>query len=214
MNDPSEPSRDHDGDATRASLIARIRMNPDDQAAWAEFVEIYGRRIVRWCLRWGLQEADAEDIAQTVLIRLARVMPEFKYDPSKSYRAWLKTLTHHAWSDFLAARRGAAAGRGADSGVDGQLLESVEARDDLAKQLEEEFDQELLRLAMERARARVEPRTWRAFEMLAVEGRSGAEVARELDMKVATTYVHRGNVQKLIQAELAKLDPEAVGPRS
>jgi DNA-directed RNA polymerase specialized sigma24 family protein len=51
----------------------RVR-SPLDQAAWNEFVERYGRRIYGWCRQWGLQEADAEDVTQDVLLRLARKM--------------------------------------------------------------------------------------------------------------------------------------------
>jgi RNA polymerase sigma-70 factor (ECF subfamily) len=42
------------------------------------------------------------------------------------------------------------------------LLDSVEARDELARRLEETFDQELLELAAASVRARVEERTWEA----------------------------------------------------
>ena len=28
-------------------------------------------------------------------------MATFAYDPSRSFRGWLKTLTHHAWRDLV-----------------------------------------------------------------------------------------------------------------
>ena len=56
---------------TRTSLLLRLRQAPPDQDAWAEFVDRYGRQIHAWCRRWGLQEADAQDVTQTVLLRLA-----------------------------------------------------------------------------------------------------------------------------------------------
>ena len=46
---------------TSASLLARLRLAPADQTAWAEFVNRYGRKIYGWCRHWGLQEADAQD---------------------------------------------------------------------------------------------------------------------------------------------------------
>ena len=61
----------------------------------------------------GLQEADAQDVTQNVLLKLARKLREFSYDPSRSFRAWLKTLTHHAWSDFLESQQRAGLGSGA-----------------------------------------------------------------------------------------------------
>src|SRR5262249_27417635 len=100
------------GERTRVTLPGRLRRDPSDQAAWREFVEHYGPRVYGWCRKWGLQESDAQDVTQNVLLRLSQKMGQFAYDPSLSFRAWLKTLTHHAWSDFLQARRRPGLGSG------------------------------------------------------------------------------------------------------
>jgi RNA polymerase sigma-70 factor (ECF subfamily) len=50
------------------------------------------------------------------------------------------------------------------------------------------------------------PRTWEAFERTALQGQSGAEAAKALDMKVATTFVAKSKVQNMIQEELKKLE--------
>ena len=81
---------------TRASLLLRLRQAPPDQEAWAEFVDRYGPQILAWCRRWGLQETDAQDVTQTVLLQLASKLRTFTYDPAQRFRGWLKTLTHHA----------------------------------------------------------------------------------------------------------------------
>ena len=59
-------------DPTSATLLGRVGLSPNDQVAWARFVGLYGSRIRGWCRRWGLQEADSEDVTQDVLLRLAR----------------------------------------------------------------------------------------------------------------------------------------------
>src|SRR5262245_27156971 len=69
---------------TSVTLLARLRQIPADQAAWAEFTERYGRKIYAWCRRWNLQEADAEDVTQIVLLKLAEKMQRFEYDREKS----------------------------------------------------------------------------------------------------------------------------------
>jgi RNA polymerase sigma-70 factor (ECF subfamily) len=190
------------GSRTSASLLARLRAAPCDQTAWGEFVDRYGRKIYGWCRHWGLQEADAEDVTQDVLVRLAGKMRDFAYDPSRSFRGWLKTLARHAVSDFCDARGRAAAG--GSQAV--ELLHAVEAREDLVKRLEDEFDREVYEEAVARVRARVSPKTWRAFEMAAQEGRPGAEVAAELGMNVAAVFVARGRVQKMLQEAVRALD--------
>ncbi len=193
----------HDS-ATRVTLLGRLRLDPRNQAAWDEFVDQYGGKIYGWCRKWNLQEADAQDVTQNVLLRLAQKLGAFSYDPARSFRAWLKTLTQHALSDFLEARQRPGQGSG-DSHV-GRLLASLEARDDLARQLEEEFDRELLREAMARVRLRVAPQTWQAFELTAIEGLSGAAAAERIPMQVAQVFVAKRRVQKMLREEVARLE--------
>ena len=188
---------------TSATLLARLRQVPADQAAWAQFTERYGRKIYAWCRRWNLQQADAEDLTQDVLLKLAEKMQAFDYDPARSFRAWLKTVARHAWSDSCSGRKAAVAAGGTDALA---LLHTVEAREDLVRRLGEEFDRELLDEAMARVRLRVIPRTWEAFERTALQGQSGAEAGQALGMKVATVFVARSKVQKMIQEEIQKLE--------
>jgi RNA polymerase sigma factor (sigma-70 family) len=189
---------------TSITLLARLRLAPADQAAWDQFVERYGRKIYSWCRHWNLQEADAEDVTQNVLLKLAEKMRTFVYDATGSFRAWLKTLTHNAWQDFVESRRRSRAGRGGTEVL--ETLQRTEAREDLLQRLEKEFDRELLEAAMQRVRLRVQPHTWEAFRLLAVEGLSGAEAADQLGMKVATAFVARSKVRKMIQDEMRRLE--------
>jgi RNA polymerase sigma factor (sigma-70 family) len=194
----------HDETRTSATLLARLRLAPADQGAWAAFADRYGRKVYGWCRHWGLQEADAQDVTQDVLVRLAGKIGGFEYDPARSFRAWLKTLARHALSDFCAARVRAGAAGGGSQAV--EWLNTVEAREDLVQKLEAEFDQEVLEAAVARVRMRVTPKSWRVFELTAQDGRSGAEAAAELGMTVAAVFVTRGRVQKMLQEEVRELD--------
>ena len=193
---------------TRASLLGRLRRDPHNPSAWDEFVEQYGARIYAWCRKWGLQEADAQDVTQNVLLKLAHKMRDFAYDPSRSFRAWLKTLTRNALSDFVEGR--ARAGLGSGDSVVGRMLDNVEARTDLEQHLQEEFDRELLEEAMTRVRLRVAPQTWEAFRLTALEGLSGAEAAARIPMQVAQVFVAKRRVHKMLQEEVSRL--EHAGP--
>jgi RNA polymerase sigma-70 factor (ECF subfamily) len=104
----------------------------------------------------------------------------------------------------LEASKQPGAGTG-DSDVLKQL-ETVEAGEDLVQHLNEQFDQEMLTEAEARVRARVEPHTWDAFRLTAVEGLSGAEAAKKLGMKVVTIFKAKTRVQKMLQEEIAQLD--------
>jgi RNA polymerase sigma factor (sigma-70 family) len=189
---------------TSPSLLGRLRQAPTDQAAWGEFVDRYGRKIYAWCRQWHLQDADAQDVTQTVLVRLAQRLPTFAYDPTRSFRAWLRTLTQHAWSDFM--KRRAREGRGSGDREVEAFLQSLEARANLVAALEEQFDQELLEEATARVRLRVVPRTWEAFRLTAIEGLPGAEAARRLQMQVATVFKAKSRVQQLLQEQIRALE--------
>jgi RNA polymerase sigma factor (sigma-70 family) len=192
---------------TRASLLMQLQQAPADQAAWTEFVERYGLRIYGWCRRWGLQEADAQDVTQTVLLKLVRSMQTFVYDPSRKFRAWLKTVTQRAWQDWVSNRQPAPAG---GEGSADDLLQSIEARDDLTARLEAAWEQELLDRALQRVRQRVQPQTWDAFRLTAFDGLSGAQVALRLGMPVISVYKAKSNVQKLLEGEVRNLEEGGV----
>jgi RNA polymerase sigma-70 factor (ECF subfamily) len=191
--------------STRATLLGRLyRSGAADEDSWREFVDYYGRQIYKWCRHWQLQDADAEEVTQRVLVLLLVKMKDFVYDPARSFRAWLKTVTHHAWRNLITSRQHAMMG-GGDSQQWERLL-TIAARDDLVQRLEQEFDHELLEEAMIRVRVRVAPHNWEAFRLTAVEGVEPREVARLLDMKIANVYAARCNVQRLLREEVETLE--------
>jgi RNA polymerase sigma-70 factor (ECF subfamily) len=190
--------------------LQRVQQGPDDEAAWDAFVERYGPRILAWCRHWQLQESDAQDVTQEVLLQLVEKLRRFQYDRGRSFRAWLKTLVHHAWQDFMDRRRRAGLGTG-DSDVL-ERLNSVEARDNLEQQLQEVFDREVLEEAMARVRSRVAPHTWEAFRLLTFEGLSGAEVAPRVGMQVTMAYVAKSKVQKMLREEIDALEGRESSP--
>jgi RNA polymerase sigma factor (sigma-70 family) len=189
---------------TSVTLLGRLRADAEDKRAWGEFLDRYGPLIYRWCGKWKLQDADAQDVTQTVLMKLAEKMRTFHYDPARSFRAYLKTLTHYAWCDFLEARKRVGSGSG-DSLVL-EVLQNIEARDDLVEHLNAQFDQEILEEAMARVQERVEPHTWQAFRLTALDGLSGADAAAQLQMKVATVFKARSKVRQMLQDEIRHLE--------
>jgi RNA polymerase sigma-70 factor (ECF subfamily) len=188
---------------TRVTLLTQLQQAPSDQASWDEFVDRYGRHIYRWCRQWKLQDADAEDVTQDVLVKLAQRLRAFSYDPSRSFRGWLKTVAHHAWRDFVDSRRRAQPAAG-DSQVQ-ELMLTLEAREDLAQKLEEAFDLELLEAAKVRVRLRVAPHTWEAFRLMALEGLPVTDVAARVQLQVAMVYVAKSKVQKMLREEIGTL---------
>jgi RNA polymerase sigma-70 factor (ECF subfamily) len=194
---------------TRISLLGRLAKAPLDEAAWREFVTLYGGKIYAWCRHWKLQEADAQDVTQNVLVKLLQTMRNFEYDPSRSFRAWLKTVTHHAWRNLMESQQ--RAGQYGGNPQVGWLLQQIDASADLVKHLDDAFDQEIFEEAARRVRLRVAPQTWEAFRLTALEGISGTEASERLGMQVGHVFVAKHRVQKLLQEEVQKLEGAADG---
>ena len=90
---------------TRPSLLIRVR-DPADQAAWQEFVEIYQPVILRLARRKGMQAADADDVAQEILVAVARAVEQREHDPKRAkFRTWLGRVAHNAILNALTRGR-------------------------------------------------------------------------------------------------------------
>jgi RNA polymerase sigma-70 factor (ECF subfamily) len=192
-----------DPDVTSVTLLGQLRSLPPDPAAWQEFVRRYRSRIYSFCVAWALQPDDAEDVTQTVLLKLVEKLPQFHYDPSRSFRSWLRTVTQRILFDFRSDRPPDQAS--GDSAIL-RLLDKVEARNGLVRELEAELDQELLEVALRRVQPLVPAQQWDAFRLTALEGLSGADAAAQLGMRVATVYTAKSKVQKRVQQELRRLE--------
>jgi RNA polymerase sigma factor (sigma-70 family) len=192
-------------EARTGSTLLTLLRNPADPRAWEAFVDRYTPIVAGWCRGWKLQRADVQEVTQEVLLKLARHIRKFSYDPAKGhFRGWLLTLTRNVWRDFMDSRRRAGQGSG-DPHIQ-RLLEEQEDRNGLADALDQGFLVELYEEARARVQLRVSRESWQAFQLLALEGWSGAEVAAKLHMKVVTVYTAKNRVQKMLQDEVHKLE--------
>ena len=194
------PNR-HDPE-TRASLILRLK-NPSDMQAWQEFVEIYQPIVRSLASRKGLQKADADDVTQEVLVRVAKHIENWHSKPaSSSFRAWLATITRNQTVQFFRER-----GRRPATGVPAEL----EGRMD--QELEKDFDLEqnrqLFAWAARRVQRQFKDKTWKAFWLTAVAQNSIAEAAALLNTTVAQIYVARSRVMKALKNEVQKSEFES-----
>src|SRR5262249_60927380 len=81
---------------TSQSLLERLRRR-DDAAAWTRFTDLYTPLLYHWARQLAAQPTDAADLVQDVLATLVRLLPDFRYDPAQSFRAWLRSILVNRW---------------------------------------------------------------------------------------------------------------------
>src|SRR5712672_1673492 len=97
---------------TRASLLVSMR-NTREGAAWGEFVDLYAPLVYAYVRKQGLQDADAADLSQDVLLAFAGAVSRLEYDPRRgSFRNYLFTVVRHKLSDWRSAGRNRTPGSG------------------------------------------------------------------------------------------------------
>ena len=187
MGDPSmvEPE-------TRSSLMLRLR-EPQDQQAWAEFVSIYEPLVLRVLRQRGLQEADARDVTQQVVLAVTQAVQRWQPDGQQaSFRRWLFSIARRLALRFL-QRGHAKRGVGGTDMV--ELLDSLpEPEHRTAAAFDDEYRTEVFRWAADQVRSDFRETTWQAFWRTCVLNEPIIGVADRLGMSVGSVYVARSRV--------------------
>ncbi len=179
---------------TPASLLERLR-RPASPEAWARFVELYTPLLFYWARAAHLQEADAADLVQDVLVLLFRKLPEFTYDGRRSFRGWLRTILLRKW--YERHRRKVPA--------TGAALIHLADADSLGALEEREYRRHLVQRALETLRPEFPVKTWMAFQEHVLAGRPAVEVARGLGVRLGTVYAAKSRVLARLRRELEGL---------
>jgi RNA polymerase sigma-70 factor (ECF subfamily) len=192
---------------TRASLLVRLR-DPEDRAAWQQFVELYGGLVYGFARQRGLQDADAADLTQDVFLALAQAAGRWHYDPKRgSFRGWLYGITRHKLARLLQRRQTQPIGSG-DSNAHRRLDEQPSPDLDPEAAWEQTFQQQLFRLAAAQVQEHFSPNTWQAFWRTAVQGQSAGVVAQDLGMSVGAVYVARSRVLARLAEQVQQMQAE------
>ena len=169
-----------------------------DHAAWVEFASVYRPAICRFARQRGLQEADAEDLAQNVLAAVADRISEWEPDANRArFRTWLSRVAMNQTITMF-RRRKADVARGGTTAVT-----ALQNQQDESTDLEMNYRREAFRLVARKVRTEFEEATWQAFWMTAVDGVAIEETATSLGRSVGSVYTARSRIVRRLQ-ELAK----------
>jgi RNA polymerase sigma-70 factor (ECF subfamily) len=192
--------------STRPSLLVRLR-DAADNDSWQTFVQTYGPLLYHYARRRGLQDADAADVAQDAMAEVVRAIRTFEYQPEVGrFRDWLGTLVFRKLARFRERQNRREAAAGSDTTTDGLQQAAAPAAD---AEWADEFNAQLLRVALQRVQAHFEPTTWRAFERLWIDNQPAADVAQEVGLTIDNVYRAKWRVLKRLQEEVLMLAEDA-----
>jgi RNA polymerase sigma factor (sigma-70 family) len=190
---------------TRPSLLLRIQ-DPRDQQAWAEFFEIYHPLILRLVGQRGLQDADAREVTQEVLVSVSKSIGRWEADPQRgSFRGWLNRVARNLVVNFLI--RQSRHPRGSGDSDFARWLDQVPSAESAESRY---FDLERRRQVFLWVVSEIQPEfretAWQAFWQTSIEGREVAVVARELKLSTGALYVARSRVMKRLREKVEEAE--------
>jgi RNA polymerase sigma-70 factor (ECF subfamily) len=185
--------------STSTSLLQRLQQRPNQEQAWARFVDLYTPLLLAWARKAGLAPHDAADHVQEVFAHLVRKLPEFRYDLRKgSFRGWLRTILVNKLRDRL-RRHQTLVGQATDAELAG-LIDAAAPE----QFTEQGHNQYLVGRALEVMRAEFETTTWQACWEFVAKDRPAAEVARLLGITENAVYIAKLRVLRRLRQELAE----------
>ena len=204
---------------TRHSLLNRLK-DWGDQSSWQEFFDTYWQLIYGVAIKAGLSDAEAQEVVQETIIGVARKIGEFKADPAHgSFSGWLMQLTRWRIADQWRKRHSGIApnapGAGGfsasvqvdDTGSTG-MIERIP--DPMGGELDvtwqEEWEKHVMTEALERVKRQVSPRQFQMFDLHVRQNLSVQDTAGMLRASMASVYMAKHRVSRLLKKELKKLE--------
>ncbi len=198
MEEPAPPAPT-DSLPTRRSLLTRLK-NWDDQKGWSQFYEAYHGLILSAVQKAGVRGPEAEDVAQEVLIAVAKGMKDFRYDPRRgSFKGWLKTVVRSRVVDFFRRQAVRQAGPLPDETPYAGHLNELDAH------YEQEWNRHLLEQSIRWLQRKIPPRQFAVFDLCVVQEKPASEVARLLGINRGLVYVIKHRTARLLKQHMEAL---------
>jgi RNA polymerase sigma-70 factor (ECF subfamily) len=199
---------------TRQSLLSRLK-DWADQESWKVFFDTYWRLIYNAAIRAGLTDAEAQDVVQETVISVSKSLAAGGYDPTKSsFKTWLMRLT--GWRIIGQFRKRPPPGRSlSPRTATSTRTDTVERIADetipsLETLWEEEWENNLLKAALRRVKAKVDARQYQIFDLYVQKNWPVAKVAKDMRVNRARVYLVKHRITKLIKKEIDHLKTKPI----
>lgn len=189
---------------TRDSLLVQVK-DPRNAEAWERFARIYRPVVYRLARQKGMQDADAQDLAQQVLVAVAAAIGQWEpNNEAVRFRHWLRRVARNAIVNAL-TRQPRDRAVGGSSLLD-LLNELPQGDDETDRQIELEYQREAFLQAADVVRQDVRPDTWQAFELTVIDGYSIEDAAQELGKSVGVIYLARSRIMRRLREAIQEIE--------
>lgn len=199
---------------TRKSLLAKVRAG--DEVSWAEFYAAY-KPLILLCGQDCLLTPDENDeLVQQVMSEIFRKDIVGKYDPDNipndvvfhydpahgRFRHYLRGIIRNQALKLYQKRKSFVELDNPEKTVEEP---AIDVWDEL---WDEEWKRHVLAMALTELKGHVQPETYVAFEMYAMQERTVQEVARFLNLSVASVYTAKSRCIAALKEIISKLEEQ------
>lgn len=185
---------------TSLSLLARLRRSPEPDA-WNRLVDLYAPLIRVWLRKYDVQDSDADDLVQEVLLAVSKDLAKFEHRGQPGdFRGWLKAILVNRLRKFWRARDRRPQAHG-DSDMDTRLAQLDDPSSEMSQIWNHQHDQYVLRQLLALAEPHFAPTTWKAFCRVALDGARPDVVAREMGISRNAVIIAKCRVLSRLRQE-------------
>jgi RNA polymerase sigma-70 factor (ECF subfamily) len=185
---------------TSLSLLDRLR-NSAESENWNRLFELYAPLLGAWLRKYDVQDTDANDLVQEVLLAVSKDLDKFDHGGHPgAFRGWLKAILVNRLRNFWRARDRRPQARG-DSHMDDRLAQLDDPASEVSQIWNRQHDQYVLRQLLALAEPHFAPETWKAFCRVALEGIRADAVAREMEISLNAVFIAKSRVLSRLRQE-------------
>lgn len=194
---------------TRQSLLSRLK-NWDDHESWRMFFETYWKLIYQVAIKAGLNDAEAQDTVQETVIGVLKQMPGFEYRPENgSFKSYLLNQTRWRISDQFRKRQANLVMNPRDPATSREEPPGADIPDpaslDWQKNWDDDWEQNLMRAAIQRVKLRVNAKAYQMFDLHVFKEWPIARVAQAFQVNRAKVHLAKHRVGRLLKEEVNRL---------
>ncbi|MHC4385552.1 MAG: RNA polymerase sigma factor [Planctomycetota bacterium] len=165
----------------------------DNSVAWKTFTDHFYPVILAFAKNMGLSSADAEDATQETIIQFLRLYRDNRFQREKGHLShWIFGVARNVIRDFIKKRPKEYSVP--DSCTRTSFWGSVPDEKAILHTWMTEWQRVILSRCLSRVRCEVDEKTYRAFNMYALEQQPVKAVCEELDMTPNAVYIAKNRV--------------------